>query len=140
MHCAFADCRPSTVAQNSVSRIFTAHNIVIVSSFFFSFVCHLFNFRFVSVFAIHFPISDVIGITQDSDILSLGTGAVSWFEVNGYGCMPTYPTNITSEDPFRLVRPEYVDGCLLEWYTVEIIQSTVQLCLAVIFIKKFNLL
>lgn len=84
-------------------------------------------------FPLPFPMSTRHTFTtqQDSDILSLGTGAVSWFEVNGYGCVPTYPTNITSEDPFRLVRPEYVDGCLLEWYTVEIIQSAVQLCLAV---------
>lgn len=68
---------------------------------------------------------------QDSDILNLGTGSISWFEVNGYGCKPTYPTNITSEDPYRLVRPEYVEGCLLEYYTIEIIHSSVQLLLAV---------
>lgn len=68
---------------------------------------------------------------QNNDILSLGTGAVSWFEVNGFGCVPTYSTNITSDDPSRMLRPEYVEGCLLEWYAVETVQSAVQLCLAV---------
>lgn len=68
---------------------------------------------------------------QDSDILNLGTGSISWFEVNGYGCKPTYPTNITSEDPYRMVRPEYVEGCVLEYQTTEVIHSGVQLALAV---------
>lgn len=68
---------------------------------------------------------------QDSDILNLGTGSISWFEVNGYGCIPTYPTNITSEDPYRLVRPEYVEGCFLEYSTIEVIHSAVQLFFAV---------
>lgn len=70
---------------------------------------------------------------QDSDILNLGTGSISWFEVNGYGCKPTYPMNITSEDPYRIVRPESVQGCLLDYPTVEVIHSAVQLFLAVIF-------
>lgn len=64
---------------------------------------------------------------QDSDLLNLGTGSVSWFEVNGYGCRPTYSTNITSEDPFRLVRPEYVEDCFLNYPTIEITHSAVQL-------------
>jgi sodium/potassium-transporting ATPase subunit beta-1-interacting protein len=68
---------------------------------------------------------------QDSDILNLGTGSVSWFEVNGYGCKPTYPINITSEDPYRLVRPEKVDDCLLDYFIVEIIQAGLHCLLAV---------
>lgn len=70
-------------------------------------------------------------IFQDSDILNLGTGSISWFEVNGYGCIPTYPTNITSDDPYRLVRPEYVEGCFMEYSTIEVIHSAVQLFFAV---------
>lgn len=80
---------------------------------------------------------------QDSDILNLGTGSTSWFEVNGYGCVPTYPTNITSEDPYRFVRPEYVEGCLLEYTTIEVIHSAVQLFFAVNstnFCLAFNLI
>ncbi|KAL1398062.1 hypothetical protein pipiens_009255, partial [Culex pipiens pipiens] len=60
----------------------------------------------------------------------LRTGSVSWFEVNGYGCKPTYPMNITSEDPYRPVRPERVDGCLLDYHILEIGHSGVQCALA----------
>lgn len=69
-------------------------------------------------------------LDRDSDLLNLGTGSVSWFEVNGYGCKPTYPMNITSEDPYRPVRPERVDGCLLDYHIVEIGHSGVQCALA----------
>ncbi|XP_062543668.1 sodium/potassium-transporting ATPase subunit beta-1-interacting protein isoform X1 [Armigeres subalbatus] len=71
-------------------------------------------------------------LDRDSDLLNLGTGSVSWFEVNGYGCKPTYPMNITSEDPYRPVRPEHVDGCLLDYHIVEIIHSGVQCALALL--------
>ena len=77
---------------------------------------------------------------QDSDILNLGTGSVSWFEINGYGCKPTFPTNITSEDPFRPVRPETVDGCLLDYQIIEVIQAAVQCGLAVCRILFITLL
>lgn len=79
----------------------------------------------------------LIFFLQDSDILNLGTGSVSWFESNGYGCRPIYPTNITSEDPFRPVRPEQVDNCLLDYAHVEIIHSAVQLLLSVGFYIVF---
>uniref|UniRef100_A0A4Y0BKX7 Sodium/potassium-transporting ATPase subunit beta-1-interacting protein n=1 Tax=Anopheles funestus TaxID=62324 RepID=A0A4Y0BKX7_ANOFN len=73
-----------------------------------------------------------IGILdRDSDLLNLGTGSVSWFEENGYGCRPTYPTNITSEDPYRPVRPEKVDGCLVEYHIVEVVHSGIHCALAV---------
>lgn len=74
---------------------------------------------------------------QDSDILNLGTGSISWFEINGYGCVPTYSTNITSEDPYRMVRPESVEGCILEYPTIEVIHSGVQLFFAVKFFASF---
>ncbi|XP_053676016.1 uncharacterized protein LOC128726243 isoform X2 [Anopheles nili] len=73
-----------------------------------------------------------IGILdRDSDLLNLGTGSVSWFEENGYGCRPTYPTNVTSEDPYRPVRPEKVDGCLIEYHIVEVAHAGVHCALAV---------
>ncbi|XP_050327136.1 sodium/potassium-transporting ATPase subunit beta-1-interacting protein isoform X2 [Bactrocera neohumeralis] len=71
-------------------------------------------------------------LDRDSDLLNLGTGSVSWFEVNGYGCKPTYPVNITSDDPFRPIRPERVDDCLLDYTIVEIVQSGVQCALALL--------
>ncbi|KAH8366852.1 hypothetical protein KR084_002750 [Drosophila pseudotakahashii] len=61
----------------------------------------------------------VVGqLDRDSELLNLGTGSVSWFEANGYGCKPTY--NMTADDPFRPQRPERVDGCLLDYPLVEI--------------------
>lgn len=77
---------------------------------------------------------------QDSDILNLGTGSISWFEINGYGCIPTYSTNITSEDPYRMVRPESVEGCFLEYPTIEVIHSGVQLFFAVNFNTSHTIL
>ncbi|XP_017474171.1 PREDICTED: sodium/potassium-transporting ATPase subunit beta-1-interacting protein-like [Rhagoletis zephyria] len=71
-------------------------------------------------------------LDRDSDLLNLGTGSVSWFEVNGYGCKPTYPVNITSDDPFRPIRPERVDDCLLDYTIVEVVQSGVQCALALL--------
>uniref|UniRef100_A0A1I8NMS7 Sodium/potassium-transporting ATPase subunit beta-1-interacting protein n=1 Tax=Stomoxys calcitrans TaxID=35570 RepID=A0A1I8NMS7_STOCA len=77
--------------------------------------------------AYHFRIKYII---TDSDLLNLGTGSYSWFEVNGYGCKATYNTNITSEDPFRPLRPERVDDCLLTYDIVEVVHSGVQCILA----------
>ncbi|CAO1349189.1 unnamed protein product [Diamesa serratosioi] len=65
-------------------------------------------------------------LDRDSDILNLGTGSVSWFEVNGPGCKPNYSINITSDDPYRPIRPERVDGCIVEYQIVEVIHSFVQ--------------
>lgn len=72
-------------------------------------------------------------IHQDSDILNFDTGSVSWFESNGPGCKPIYPTNSTLENPFRPIRPERVDGCFVEYPIVEVVHSGVQNVLAVSF-------
>lgn len=81
--------------------------------------------------SIHSLFIDSLLSLQDSDILNFGTGSVSWFESNGPGCKPVYPTNGTLEDPFRPIRPDRVDGCLLEYPIVEVIHSAVQNFLAV---------
>lgn len=77
------------------------------------------------LFSSHPPLT-----TQNSDILNFGTGSVSWFESNGPGCKPIFPANATI-DPFRPTRPERVDGCLLDYQLIEVIQSSVQSFLAV---------
>lgn len=66
---------------------------------------------------------------QNSDILNLGTGSVSWFEANGPGCKPIFSTNGTLEDrdPFRPIRPDRVEGCYLDYWIIEIIHSAVQI-------------
>lgn len=71
----------------------------------------------------------LIPFPQNEDLLNLGTGSVSWFEANGYGCKPIY--NITAEDPFRPLRPQTVEDCLLDYQWVEVIHSAVQSALAV---------
>ncbi|XP_021929486.1 uncharacterized protein LOC110834541 isoform X1 [Zootermopsis nevadensis] len=87
-----------------------------------------------NVFVICFYLS--IGILdKDSDILNLGTGSVSWWEVNGAGCKPSYPTNLTSEldpDPSRPLRPEHVTGCFLDYQYVEVLHAALQCLLAVL--------
>lgn len=70
-------------------------------------------------------------ILQDKDILNLGTGSVSWFESHGPGCKAIYPANVTYDDPTRPIRPERVDGCYLDYHIVEVVQSGVQIFLAV---------
>lgn len=87
-----------------------------------------------NVFVICFYLS--IGVLdKDSDILNLGTGSVSWWEVNGAGCKPTYPTNLTLEadpDPARPPRPERVTGCFLDYQYVEVLHAALQCLLAVL--------
>ncbi|XP_051859448.1 sodium/potassium-transporting ATPase subunit beta-1-interacting protein isoform X1 [Drosophila albomicans] len=73
---------------------------------------------------------NVGSLDRESDLLNMGTGSVSWFEANGYGCKPTY--NITADDPFRPLRPERVEDCLLDYILVEVIHSGVQCALALL--------
>jgi hypothetical protein len=75
--------------------------------------------------------SKFFSLLQNSDILNLGTGSVSWFEANGPGCKPIFSTNGTLEDPFRPIRPDRVEGCLLDYWIIEIVHSAVQIFLTV---------
>lgn len=82
-------------------------------------------------------------------MLNLGTGAASWWEVNGIGCKPYFSVNgslatplhinVQLADIIRPPRPDWVDGCLLNYYYVEVIHAAVQLILAV-FISNFLIL
>nr|CAD7265083.1 unnamed protein product [Timema shepardi] len=71
-------------------------------------------------------------IIMDSDVLNLGTGSVSWWEVNGAGCRPIYPTNLTVDDPypFRPLRPDKVMDCVLDYKYVETFHAALQCLLA----------
>lgn len=66
---------------------------------------------------------------QNSFLLNFGS--VSWFESNGYGCKPVFPTNFTVEVPVWPLRPERVDNCLLSYEFVEVAHSGVQLFFSV---------
>ncbi|EDW58881.1 sodium/potassium-transporting ATPase subunit beta-1-interacting protein isoform X1 [Drosophila virilis] len=91
----------------------------------------LWNFVWIgwNAFLICFYLN-VGSLDRDSDLLNMGTGSVSWFEANGYGCKPTY--NITSDDPYRPLRPERVEDCLLDYPLVEVIHSGAQCALALL--------
>jgi len=82
---------------------------------------------------------DIGMLNKDGEILNLGTGAASWWEVNGIGCRPYFSVNASFggsfndqlEDFLRPPRPDLVDGCLLNYYYVEVIHAAIQLTLSV---------
>ncbi|XP_068626982.1 uncharacterized protein NKAIN [Battus philenor] len=61
------------------------------------------------------------GLNRESGLLSLGTGSVSWWEGNGWGCQPVWG----EVDGPGTWRPAHVDGCLLHWHHVELAQSAI---------------
>lgn len=52
-------------------------------------------------------------------MLSLGTGSVSWWESNGWGCRPVWG----EADGPGTWRPAQVEGCFFQWQYVELGQS-----------------
>ena len=78
---------------------------------------------------------DVGLLDKDGDWLNLGTGAASWWEVNGAGCRPLFGVNATFVDPLadllRPPRPDLVEGCLLDYTLVEVVHAGLQILLAV---------
>lgn len=71
-------------------------------------------------------------------MLNLGTGAASWWEVNGIGCRPYFSVNSSLVDVLRPPRPDWVDGCLLSYIYVELIHAAVQLILTVIIYLQLS--
>ncbi|XP_063616871.1 sodium/potassium-transporting ATPase subunit beta-1-interacting protein 4 [Cydia splendana] len=60
-------------------------------------------------------------LNRESGLLSFGTGSVSWWEGNGWGCQTVW----SEEDGPGSLRPTRVDGCFLPWHHVELTQSAV---------------
>ncbi|RZF39847.1 hypothetical protein LSTR_LSTR000495 [Laodelphax striatellus] len=77
---------------------------------------------------------NVGGLNRESDILGLGTGAVSWWESNGPGCKASFLGNLTSleEYPWKPPRPDIVTGCLVEYHHLEAIQASLHAVLAIL--------
>jgi len=81
---------------------------------------------------------EVGSLDRGEDVLSLGTNSFSWWMANGYGCRPVYYHNISNEliidamerNVYHPLRPSEVNGCLMEWYYVEVIHAGVQVILA----------
>ncbi|KAE8751506.1 hypothetical protein FOCC_FOCC001753 [Frankliniella occidentalis] len=72
-----------------------------------------------------------IGVDKNGSSLNFGTGCVSWWEVNGFGCRPVYTTNIT-EDFSCGPRPESVSGCVLTYEYIEVLHAAIQIIFAVL--------
>ncbi|XP_034832984.1 uncharacterized protein NKAIN [Maniola hyperantus] len=60
-------------------------------------------------------------LNRESGLLSLGTGSVSWWEGNGWGCQPIWG----EADGPGTWRPARVDGCFFQWHYVELGQSAI---------------
>ncbi|XP_050716727.1 sodium/potassium-transporting ATPase subunit beta-1-interacting protein-like isoform X2 [Eriocheir sinensis] len=97
-----------------------------------------------NVFVICFYLN--VGVLENSrDWLNFGTGSASWWEVNGIGCRAVYPTNLTTLDPMRPMRPLEVHDCLVDYEYVETIHAGIQcgfailgLCASTYLIKVFS--
>ncbi|XP_041975722.1 uncharacterized protein LOC121730648 [Aricia agestis] len=59
-------------------------------------------------------------LDREGGLLSLGTGSVSWWESNGWGCQPVWG----EVDGPGTLRPARVDGCFFQWHHVELAQSS----------------
>ncbi|XP_061708667.1 sodium/potassium-transporting ATPase subunit beta-1-interacting protein 4 [Cydia pomonella] len=66
-------------------------------------------------------------LNRESGLLSFGTGSVSWWEGNGWGCQTVW----SEEDGPGSLRPTRVDGCFLPWHHVELTQSAVAAILTI---------
>jgi len=67
-------------------------------------------------------------LRRDSDILSLGTGSRSWWQANGPNCEPQY--NITHYTTSLDTKPVSVEGCLLPFHTIEVVQAAIHFLLS----------
>ena len=74
-------------------------------------------------------------VLQSSTILNLGTNNKSWWLDNGIGCRINNMSWVTSSglsQASRNIPPEqFVEGCLLQYYYVEVIHAAVQCVLSV---------
>ncbi|XP_011495791.1 PREDICTED: uncharacterized protein LOC105360555 isoform X2 [Ceratosolen solmsi marchali] len=68
-------------------------------------------------------------LDKNSDLLNLGTGSFSWWQINGPGCKPH--RNNTVPDPPDVYRPDRVTGCVLDYEIIEALHSSTQCLLAV---------
>ncbi|XP_065345005.1 sodium/potassium-transporting ATPase subunit beta-1-interacting protein [Cloeon dipterum] len=76
-----------------------------------------------------------IGILEkNGDALNMGLGSYSWWEVNGPGCRPTFPVNMTEEELIdsEPLKPLKVTGCYVAYEIVEASQAAVQAFLGLI--------
>lgn len=71
---------------------------------------------------------------QDSSLLNLGTGSVSWWESNGPGCKPVFHVNLTTIEtipPWLPPRPNAVTDCFILYHHLEALQAALHVILSV---------
>lgn len=77
----------------------------------------------------------LIVLFQTDQILNIGTGNKSWWLDKGLGCEVTNSSWVddpsSSEANRRIPPEEFVEGCLLNYYYVEILHAGVQCILSV---------
>lgn len=79
----------------------------------------------LAVFCIHSRIKDV-AMTEET--LSLYTGATSWWQSNGPGCLPY---NISSiKPPIGVIQPSIVTGCRFDYHLIESTQAILHACIS----------
>lgn len=75
----------------------------------------------------------VLNRDREMDILSIGTKSKSWWLEHGIGCKIVNDTWVqtVSSDGGRMIPPEeFVEGCILAYYYVEVIHAGIQCLLA----------
>ena len=72
-------------------------------------------------------------LTTRQDLLSFGAGSFSWWLINTPGCKPHYNTTLTEGlNPRHPLRPSYVEGCEINYESVEVTHAGIQLLLSVL--------
>jgi hypothetical protein len=80
------------------------------------------------VISIHFKIRD---INLSEDILSLNTGAVSWWNTNGPGCLP-YSITASIHQSVSILKPNTITGCRFDYHLLESAQAAIHASLTLI--------
>lgn len=79
----------------------------------------------------------ILNRNRERYILTMGTESKSWWLEHGVGCMVTNQSwQVTAHEAAKASRPippeEFVQGCVLHYYYVEVIHAAVQVLLALV--------
>ncbi|KAK7091924.1 sodium/potassium-transporting ATPase subunit beta-1-interacting protein-like [Littorina saxatilis] len=78
----------------------------------------------------------ILNRNRERYILTIGTESKSWWLEHGIGCIITNNTWVSPQRSVETSRPippeEFVQGCILQYYYVEVIHAAVQVLLSVV--------
>jgi len=92
----------------------------------FVFVCMFNIFWNIVVISIHFKTNDL-----REDLLSLFTGATSWWHLNGPGCLP-YTITTIQPSINNIIKSNMMSGCRIDYHLIEATQAAVHCALSFI--------